>query len=73
MEIMLQSDGQLYPPKPPPKEKPCAPPPPPKEPSALPWEDLLLIAVAFIVLKNQEKPDLPLLLALGYILLDRKI
>ena len=73
MEIMLQSDGQLYPPKPSTKEKPCAPPPPPKAPPALPWEDLLLIVVAFIVLKNQEKPDLPLLLALGYILLDRKI
>ena len=71
MEIMLQSDGQLYPPKPPPKPKePPCPPPPPKEKQALPLEELLLSGVAYLILKNQEKPDLPLLLALLYILLD---
>ena len=79
MDILLQSDGQLYPPrrsepKPPPKpEKKEAVPPPPPPPQArpIPWEDLLLIAVAFTLLRNSETPDIPLLLALAYILFDR--
>ncbi len=81
MDILLQSDGQLYPPrrtepKPTPvKEKPTPPPPPPApEPPAarpIPWEDLLLIAVAFALLRNSDQPDLPLLIALAYIMFDR--
>lgn len=83
MDILLQSDGQLYPPKrndrrpePPPKPKPepkPEPPPPPKTtPRGLPWEELLLVAVAYILIKNSEKPDIPLLLALAYVLFDQK-
>ncbi|MBQ7034625.1 MAG: hypothetical protein IJN34_02690 [Clostridia bacterium] len=89
MEIQLQSDGQLYPPrhaerpKPPPPKPPTpqepppppAPPPPPpgKEPMpAIPWEDLLLAGVAFLILRSSEKPDIPLLLALAYILFDQQ-
>ena len=79
MEIRIQSDGQLYPPKgdslrPPPPPKPKPPPQespseePPKE--GLQWEDLLLLAVGFMVIKGQEKIDIPLLLALAYILFD---
>ena len=80
MDILLQSDGQLYPPrraepKPPPKAEKPAPPPPPEEPKPqtrpIPWEDLLLIAVAFAILRNSETPDIPLLIALAYILFDR--
>ena len=75
MEVQIKSDGQLYPPrpidkpKPPPKPKP-EPPCPPK-PQELPWEDLLLIGVALLVLRNSER-DLPLILALAYILFDRQ-
>lgn len=81
MEIRIQSDGQLYPPKAE-KRRPL-PPPLPKEPPPLPppcdepdpkeglqWEDLLLLAVGFMVIKGQEKIDIPLLLALAYILFD---
>lgn len=85
MEIQLQSDGQLYPPrhaerpKPPPPPKPPKPqeppsPPPPCKVDAppLPWEDLLLAGVAFLILRSSEKPDIPLLLALAYILFDQQ-
>ncbi len=86
MEIQLQTDGQLYPPrhaerpKPPPPPKPPKPqeppppsPPPGKEPApAIPWEDLLLAGVAFLILRSSEKPDIPLLLALAYILFDQQ-
>lgn len=85
MDILLQSDGQLYPPrhvdrkpsKPEPKKEKPAPPPipePEKKPisSGLPWEEFLLMAVAFIIIKNDEHPDIPLLLALAYILFDQK-
>lgn len=82
MEIRIQSDGQLYPPKkeakrplpPPPPKKPdppkelCPKEEPPKE--GLQWEDLLLVAVGLMVIKGQEKIDIPLLLALAYILFD---
>lgn len=80
MEVQIRSDGQLYPPRPidkpkppPPKPKPPDPPcPPPKPaPQDLPWEDLLLIGVALLVLRNGER-DLPLILALAYILFDRQ-
>ena len=75
MEVQIRSDGQLYPPKPspPPKPKPpeppCAPPPAPQE---LPWEDLLLIGIALLVLKSRDRPDIPMLLALAYILFDKQ-
>lgn len=82
MEVQIRSDGQLYPsrsaekPKPPPPPKPAPPPaplpPPPPKPSELPWEDLLLIGVAILVLRSSDKPDIPLLLALAYILFDRQ-
>ncbi|MBQ3084434.1 MAG: hypothetical protein IJC46_03155 [Clostridia bacterium] len=82
MDILLQSDGQLHPqrrsaPKPPPKKEPakelCPPPAPcaPAEKRPLPLEELLLIGVAVLLLRSSEQPDLPLLLALAYILLDR--
>lgn len=81
-DILLQSDGQLYPPrqgkeKPPPPPKPSPPSKPVTEPpkpflQGLPWEELLLIAVAYIVIKNSEQPDIPLLLALAYLLFDQK-
>ena len=76
MEIRIQSDGQLYGQKSPPKELPPKPPPPPACPSPAPksegaeWEELLLIAVGFMVLKGGERADIPLLLALAYILFD---
>ncbi len=84
MDILLQSDGQLYPPrhaersrppaaapKPEPPQKPPPPPPKEREPiQALPWEDLLLIGLAFLLIRSSEKPDIPLLLALAYILFD---
>ncbi len=98
MDILLQSDGQLYPPRhterpprhhntpqtppnaphsplkestKPPHTPPPAPTKPPKsEVRGLPWEDFLLMAVAFIVLQKEET-DIPLLLALAYILFDR--
>lgn len=95
MDILLQSDGQLYPPRhaerrPPPKPEPPKPPPPkpvppppkPKPPAPAPcpppqpaehenrWEDLLILAVAFIILRSGDKPDIPLLLALAYVLFD---
>lgn len=89
MDILLQSDGQLYPPrrtepkreapKPKPPEKPPAPKPdpppcPPSEPhhptAGISFEELLLIGVAVIVLQSSKEPDLPLLLALAYILFD---
>ena len=75
MEIQLQTDGQLHPPKntpPKPKTEKKPPPPPPLQEPTLPWEELLLALVIFIVLKGDEKPDLPLLLALAYILFDSK-
>ncbi len=84
MDIQLQSDGQLYPPrrsvpKPPPPKKESDPHPKPKEPCPppkaterdAPWEEFLLIGVAFLLLRNSEHPDLPLLIALAYILFDR--
>ena len=84
MDILLQSDGQLYPPRhaepskpkpkpPPPKKEPPAPVTPSKPtapPAAIPWEELLLAGIAFLVLKSNEKPDIPLLLALAYVLFD---
>ncbi|MBQ8892892.1 MAG: hypothetical protein IJ043_00605 [Clostridia bacterium] len=81
MDILLQSDGQLYPPrpappkpkpepKPEPEQKPAPPPPPPAEPRALPWEDFLIMAIAFVVIKSSDQPDIPLLLALAYVLFD---
>lgn len=87
MDILLQSDGQLYPPrhterkrepKPKPKPKPEPPPPPCPAPKAEPcppantvsFEELLLIGVAFIVFRASKEPDIPLLLALAYILFD---
>lgn len=80
MEVQIRSDGQLYPSRrqekpapPPPKSKPpeppCAPPPAPQE---LPWEDLLLIGIALLVLKSRDRPDIPMLLALAYILFDKQ-
>ena len=82
MEILLQSDGQLYPPrqKEPPKEAPKKPPapkpapPPPQLPPkqvGISAEEFLLIGVAFLILRGKEKPDIPLLLALAYVLFDR--
>ena len=80
MEILLQSDGQLYPPrqKEPPKEPPKKPPAPKPAPPPLPpkqtgisAEEILLIGVAFLILRGKEKPDIPLLLALAYVLFDR--
>lgn len=90
MDILLQSDGQLYPPrhverkppKPEPKQEPREPEPsPPPVPApvrestqapapALPWEEFLIGAVALIVMRSGDKPDIPLLLALAYILFD---
>lgn len=88
MDILLQSDGQLYPPRhagqktpPKPKPKPELPEPPavpvPKTPCpvqerAIPWEEILIVAIAFIVFKSNDKPDIPLLLALAYILFDQQ-
>ncbi len=82
MEILLQSDGQLYPPrhtappKEPPKAKPPVPPPPPppaalKKDAGIGMEELLLIGVSFLIIRNADKPDIPLLLALAYVLFDR--
>ncbi len=78
MDILLQSDGQLYPPRrsePKPKPKPPPPCPPPKEEpctqeKTFSLEELLLIGVAFLVFRSSKEPDLPLLLALAYILFD---
>ena len=77
MDILLQSDGQLYPPKR--QERRPAPPPPPKPkpeptPSAppIPWEERVLAAVAYVLIKNSDKPDIPLLLALAYVFFDQK-
>ena len=42
---------------------------PSKEP---PWEDLLIVGVALLILRNCDRPDLPLLLALAYILFDQQ-
>ncbi|MBQ7936465.1 MAG: hypothetical protein IJ407_01690 [Clostridia bacterium] len=94
MDILLQSDGQLYPPRhserkrEPPKPKPPERPPQPKlekppllcptpEPCAsadpsISFEELLLIGVAFIVFRSSKEPDIPLLLALAYILFDHQ-
>ncbi len=86
MDILLQSDGQLYPPRrterrprptpePPKKEEPPKPAPPPDPKPFLqniPWEELLLIGIGYILIKNSDHPDLPLLLALAYILFDQK-
>lgn len=86
MDILLQSDGQLYPPRRPerhPKPAPEAPkndapskPAPQPEPKPLlqnlPWEELLLIGIGYILIKNSDHPDLPLLLALAYVLFDQK-
>ncbi len=84
MDVLIHSDGQLYPPKPKPPPKPAPPPPSPKpdphpDPHPdrrpfpeLPWEDLLLVGVALLILRNNDKPDLPLLLALAYILFDQQ-
>lgn len=92
MDVLIHSDGQLYPPKPkppPPKKTPDPQPPPPppdrkpehappppcrdRRPAPdLPWEDLLLVGVALLVLRNNDRPDLPLLLALAYILFDQQ-
>lgn len=84
MDILLQSDGQLYPPrhtghKEPPKPKPRPPEPPPApKPShpapdrGIPWEEILIVAIAYIVLKSSDQPDIPLLLALAYILFDQR-
>lgn len=88
MDILLQSDGQLYPPRPmerksekpkePPKKEPPPPLPVPAEPPCppaapvLPWEELLIAAIAFIILKSDDQPDIPLLLALAYVLFDSK-
>ena len=83
---MIHSDGQLYPQKPPPKpphrpEPQPTPPsqapkkdrrPEPHRPPELPWEDLLIIGVALVLLQNNDRPDLPLLLALAYILFDHQ-
>ena len=69
MEIRIQSDGQLYPPKSPSKPpKPAPSAPSPKEGGD--WEDLLLVAVGLMILKGGEKADIPLLLALAYVLFD---
>lgn len=77
MEVQIRSDGQLYPPRqqerpkpPPPKPKPPDPPCP--APQDLPWEDLLLIGIALLVLRSNRHPDIPMLLALAYILFDRQ-
>lgn len=74
MEILLQSDGQLYPPKPVVEKKPISPmaPPPAASPPArhLPLEELLILGVALIILKSSDRLDLPLLLALAYIFFD---
>lgn len=76
MEIHIQSDGQLYPPqkKDPPHPKPIAKEEPapqikPQE-SENHWEDFLLLAIGFVLLRGKEGPDIPLLLALAYILFD---
>lgn len=85
MDILLQSDGQLYPPRhterkrepTKPSPTPPAPTPPCKEEApkcpagqAISFEELLLIGVAFIVFRSAKGPDIPLLLALAYILFD---
>ncbi len=81
MEVQIRSDGQLYPPRqqekpkpPPPKPKPPDPPCPPPHPAPqeLPWEDLLLIGIALLVLRSKDRPDIPMLLALAYILFDKQ-
>lgn len=81
MEVQIRSDGQLYPPRqqekpkpPPPKPKPPDPPCPPPHPAPqeLPWEDLLLIGIALLVLRSKDHPDIPMLLALAYILFDKQ-
>ncbi|MBQ7096417.1 MAG: hypothetical protein IJN80_08245 [Clostridia bacterium] len=76
MEIHIQSDGQLYSPqkkspapaKPVPKEEPAPPIMPQEEENH--WEDFLLLAIGFVLLRGKEGPDIPLLLALAYILFD---
>ena len=91
MDILLQSDGQLYPPRPerkktpapkptpppPPKpEPPCPPPeplPPPSSASDRSYDELLLLGIAFLILRSSEKPDIPLLFALAYILFGDRI
>lgn len=83
MDILLQSDGQLYPPrhmspKEPPKKPKPPPPPAPKPPSptagksGLSMEELLLMGIAFLIIRSSDQPDLPLLLALAYILFDQQ-
>lgn len=78
MDIHIQSDGQLYnhrhrepqmPPPPPPKKEPPKEPPCPKEQENH-WEDFLLIAIGFILLRDKNHTDIPLLLALAYVLFD---
>ncbi len=80
MEVQIRSDGQLYPPRqqekpkpPPPKPAPPEPPcPPHSAPQEPPWEDLLLVGIALLVLRGKNRPDIPMLLALAYILFDRQ-
>ena len=91
MDILLQSDGQLYPPRsehkkaPLPKPAPPSPPkpnPPPCSPQPAPkptptgehsYDELLLLGIAFLILRSTEKPDIPLLLALAYILFGDRL
>jgi hypothetical protein len=88
MDVLIRSDGQLHPtppPKPKPNPKPpSAPPPQPQPPKPAPcpppkptqgqppWEDLLLIGIMLLILRNSDRPDLPLMLALCYILFDQQ-
>lgn len=58
------------PPAPPPAACPAPPSVPPLASGGLGWEELLILMVAFVVIRSGEKPDLPLLLALAYILFD---
>lgn len=82
MDLFIHSDGQLHQPRPKPTPKPpppspsphAQPPPPPPKPAPqpLPWEDLLVLGILLLVLMNNDKPDLPLVLALCYILFDQQ-
>lgn len=81
MDILLQSDGQLYPSpaalKPRSPEKPVPPPtpsPPPIPPKieSRSFDELLLLGIAYLVFSS-KKPDLPLLFALLYILLGPQL
>jgi len=64
----MKTDGQLYdmnaPPSPPPIKKECAP-----KGISLKADELLILGLIYLVVSDKTSTDLPLVLALVYILL----